>query len=357
MEERNEIKTMLELMLHPAFLTEDGVISYVNRAAAGYFLEVGQSIGPMISSGAEEYAEFRSGCLYLTLSLGGQPIGASVKAMENTHIFTLEESMEVPQLQALALAAMELREPLNGIASLTDRMLPEIAGQSDTIRLQASQLNRRLCQLQRIILNMSDGASYASRKNAPTECVEVCSLIEEILEKAAELEKQAGICLEYTLPCERIFTAADSGKLERAIYNLLSNAFKYSREGDTVQAKLIEKNKRLYFSVINPSHEPLPQGNLYNRFLRSPGLEDPRNGIGLGMLLVRSTAAMHGGAVLIDQTEDSTRVTLTMRIQQIPSDTVRSPVLQIDYAGERDHGLIELSDVLPAHCYETEKMH
>ena len=34
--------------------------------------------------------------------------------------------------------------------------------------------------------------------------------------------------------------------------------------------------------------------------------------------------------------------------------TLRSPKMRIDYAGERDHGLIELSDVLPAHLYDPE---
>ena len=44
-------------------------------------------------------------------------------------------------------------------------------------------------------------------------------------------------------------------------------------------------------------------------------------------------------------------MTLSIR-QDIPSG-LRSPILRVDYAGERDHALVELSDVLPAQCYET----
>ena len=45
---------------------------------------------------------------------------------------------------------------------------------------------------------------------------------------------------------------------------------------------------------------------------------------------------------------------MTMAIRQNPDGMLRSPVMRIDYAGERDHGLIELSDCLPIHVYEKE---
>ena len=71
------------------------------------------------------------------------------------------------------------------------------------------------------------------------------------------------------------------------------------------------------------------------------------------MVLIRSAAASHGGAVLIDQPEGSgTRVTLTLAIRQDTSGNVRSPLLRMDYAGERDHGLLELSESLPAELFE-----
>ena len=44
---------------------------------------------------------------------------------------------------------------------------------------------------------------------------------------------------------------------------------------------------------------------------------------------------------------------MTMDIRQDPSGNVRSPLLRIDYAGERDHSLVELSEILPASFYEN----
>ena len=74
------------------------------------------------------------------------------------------------------------------------------------------------------------------------------------------------------------------------------------------------------------------------------------------MVLIRSTAALHDGTVLVDQPEGcGTRITVSLTIRQGDT-TVRSPRMQIDYTGERDHGLVELSDVLPALLYDPDSV-
>jgi len=73
------------------------------------------------------------------------------------------------------------------------------------------------------------------------------------------------------------------------------------------------------------------------------------------MSLVRSVAAAHGGTVFIDHAEGrGSRVTMTLAITQDHSGTVRSPLIRIgDYAGGRDRGLLELSDILPSNLFDT----
>ena len=354
MEERNQTTALLQLMPQPAFLVEKGVISYVNAAAAPYFLQAGQDVTALIRCGAEEYAAFSQGSLYLTLSVCDQAVGACVTRLENADIFTLDQVEELPQLQAMALAAAQLREPLTGLMSLTDQMLPAIAAESGPLQTQAAQWNRRLYQMLRIVSNMSDAVTYSQVQPVSLDAVEICSFLDEILQKAAALAPSAGITLEYSLPREVIFTLVDTERLERAIYNLLSNAIKFASPGSAVRAALVCKHQRLHISVTND--HPGPQGNLFSRFLREPALEDPRNGIGLGMVLVKSTAAQHGGSVLVDRVEAGTRVTLTLPVRQAEISNVRSPILRIDYAGERDHSLMELSDVLPAEAYSVDQI-
>ena len=90
---------------------------------------------------------------------------------------------------------------------------------------------------------------------------------------------------------------------------------------------------------------------MFQRYLRQPGIEDGRFGMGLGMVLIRSAAARHGGTVLIDQPNGTgTRVSMTITISQDTA-SLRSPVLRVDYSGEQDHGLVELADCLPLDAY------
>ena len=45
---------------------------------------------------------------------------------------------------------------------------------------------------------------------------------------------------------------------------------------------------------------------------------------------------------------------MTMAIRQGNSTTLHSPAFRLDYAGEWDHALLELADILPAELYEKE---
>lgn len=156
MDERNDITQMLELLRLPGFCVQDQKITALNAAAKGLLLETGTDISDLLLTGRQEYAAFTGGCLYLTLSIGGTPHGATVTSIADTHIFALEQEQDRSELLSLALAARELREPLNNIMIAANRLQPITAGNSDPqLRRQLSQLNRGLYQMHRILGNMS----------------------------------------------------------------------------------------------------------------------------------------------------------------------------------------------------------
>ena len=76
----------------------------------------------MLSTGAEEYAAFTGGCLYLDLKLGGRELMASVTRLEDEDVFLLEAEEDVQALNALALAARELREPLSSMTAISENL-------------------------------------------------------------------------------------------------------------------------------------------------------------------------------------------------------------------------------------------
>lgn len=360
MEQINDTIAMLDLMTRSAFCVKDGIIVGANQAARQHLITEGTAIGDLLLTGSLEYPEFRDGCLYLTLSLSGAPCGASVTRTNGLDIFLLEQDEDQAELQAMALAAQQLRQPLTNIMTVADHLFPLSETQWDpSMQDQVARMNRGLFQMLRIISNMSDAYRYSHDIATRQETRDICDILEEIFRNAAPLVAQAGLQLNYTGPKESILGLVDSEKLERAVNNILSNALKFSHNGDTIDAKLTRKGAMLYLTVQDSGSgiEESLRGSIYSRFRREPGIEDSRYGIGLGMVLIRSAAAAHGGTVLIEQNPQwGTRLTMTISIRQNSDSVVRSNLLHVDYAGERDHRLLELSESLPACIYHKENI-
>lgn len=349
MEEKKDLLGMLDLMTQPGFCVKDNCITAVNAAAKGLFLTPGMEVQSLLLTGREEYAAFSGGCLYLTVKLSEQPRGAVVTRMEQTDVFLLEPDCEQTELRSLALAALELRKTTNNIMTTADSLAAQ-AQTPDTAE-QLSRLNRGLYQLLRLINNMSD----AGRCDTQQETRNIGKLLAEVFEKAAGLAETAGFRLRYEGLSETVYCLVDADQLERAVLNILSNSLKFSPAGSTIDVSVTRQGRMLRLSIQDNGMGIAAGilGSVFTRYLRQPAIEDNRFGLGLGMVLVRSAATAHGGTVLIDQPQGTgTRVTMTLAIRQNTENLFRSPVLRYDYAGERDHGLLELSNCLPAHLYQ-----
>lgn len=358
MEQFDHALGMLDLMTQPAFCVHGGKIIKTNSAAAAFLIETGVNIETVLHTGAEEYSQFTGGCLYLTLLLGGKKIGASVSRIQDFDVFCIEQDDADSHLQAMALAARELRVPLGNIMTITDRLFPDTVSDDPKAREQMAHLNRSLFQMLRIVSNMSDAGLYAADTGTKQEVRDICAVLDEIFQRASALTEHTAVSLHYTGCCERTYTLLDAQKLERMVFNILSNAIKFTPAGGSIHAKLTRREKKLYLSICDSGSgiDENLKGTLFSRYLRQPGLEDSRHGLGLGMVLIRNTAALHGGTVLIDQPEGSgSRITISFSIRQ-GNGLLQSPRFRFDYAGERDHGLIELSDVLPVHLYDPDSV-
>lgn len=356
MEPQIQAEQLLEHIDRPAFCVSGGIIKAANQAALDRLIPLQQPVAPLIATAQEEYAAFTDGILSLTLRIGDTPWIASVYNVGTFHLFKLEPRKADSELQALALAAQKLREPLTRIMSITEHLFPKLELQPNSpAEDQVSHINRGLHQMLRIIGNMSDAARYT---NDPPrmETRDVDAVLRELFEQAAVLCEFSGIRLEYTGLSSPAYSLIDSEQLERSIYNILSNSLKYTPAGGKIQAKLTRRGNTLYL-VIQDSGSGMGGsgiGDLFDRFLREPAVEESRQGIGLGLALVRACANIHGGTVLLDSS-DGQGLRLTMSLPIRLDNTLRSPILRIDYAGERNHGLIELSESLPPELYKPQK--
>lgn len=360
MEHTEEMVMMLNQIPSPAFFVQNGIIIETNPPAQGHMVHAGDSVYDLLNTGVQEYADFHSGCLYLTVNICGRKNSASVTRMDQYDLFVLEHEDDMAELQSMALAAQELRAPLSTVMTMADRLFPLIGEQNnEEAEDQVSRINRGLYQMLRIISNMSDAYRYAQEMPARFEIRDICSILDEVFLESAPLIQHTGIDLHFENLNERIFGLVDAEKLERAVHNILSNALKFTPTSGKIDARLTRRKNMLYLTVQNNcAHaSATAPAHFYNQYLRKPGLGDSRFGIGLGMVLIHSAAAAHGGTVLLETTpENCTRITMSIAIRQSNDPKVRASIIQVDYAGERDHRLVELSDSLPANLYRKNKI-
>lgn len=355
MSQQTEITQLLDLMIQPGFCVQDHIIVEANPSAKRLLVSLGTDVRAMLLSGLEEYEAFENGCLYLQLNLGENRCGAAVMRMEHFDVFVLDPESENSELYALALAAQDLRGPMSSVMIAADQISQAAAeaGSSAAVT-QAGQLTRGLHQLFRIINNMSDALMYTEISQQETR--NLTAVFAEIFEKAQVFLEKAGLHLTYHGLQEDVYALADAQQLERAVLNVLSNAAKFTPVGGNVTARLTRRGNLLRLSMEDSGagiqEDILHQ--IFHRYLRHPGIEDSRFGLGLGMVLIRAAAANHGGTVLIDQ-PGGTRITITMALRQNTEGLLRSPLLRVDYTGGWDHTLVELSQRLPAALYERGK--
>lgn len=355
-------KTKEDLLAHfitPAFFVEGGVITQVNQAAQQQLIATGTQISALLATGQEEYGEFLDGCLYLSLKIQDQPRSTTVTKEGGRDLFLVEYEEMDRALQAYSLAARELREPLAGIMIASERLLRSLPEDSDPLQQrQAAFINQNLYKMLRILGNMSDASRFVQGSDVCLQYCNVTSVLDEIFQDVAANCEKSSIRFSYTCPKEEILGPIDQAKLERGVLNLISNAIKYTRSDGEVTASVVKRGKRLYITITDSGDGvPIPiHETIYKRYQRMAGIEEARQGIGLGMVLAKSVAAMHGGTILMQpQQPGGARITMTVSLEN-KGLTLRSPTIRVDYTGERSHSLVELSDSLDPSLYSIKSL-
>lgn len=352
MEQTNSTISMIHMFPYPVFLVQNGVISHRNQAAMQLNISQGTPIYELLTTGGDIYRQLCSGCLSLTLSIHNTDFLATVIRMDNYDIFHLDtQDGESSKLHALALAASQLRQPLSQVTTSAELLL---ANSNRSQRELTGHLNKALMQILRMLGNMSDAQDYADRTYR-METVDAAEVIWEALETAQAQLASAGRTLLCKCSHTPMVTWADRSMLERAVYNLISNAAKYSPKESNIRADLEIQSNRLVLRVENACQNITPEllGTIFFRYKRTPMVEPGEHGIGLGIPMIRSVAAAHAGTLLVDQPESETlRFTLTIAKRSPAHPVVSQPRIFVDDTGGKDVCLMELSDVLSAAEYE-----
>lgn len=355
-----QMEQVLELFTQPAFLVSDGVVTWRNHAAYA-ILNEGTPIHVFLEGHGSLYSLWdRQGTLQIPLVLEGETYDASVRVTEKGDLFVASQHSAELYAGASAMinASVSLRKPLQSMVTAADVIYSE-ADESDARSAAANALNRSIYQMVRLCGQMSDGGRLLlHRHEVHKESIDLQMFFERFIKEVRPLVEEAGWLLEYVPSERRIRADADPALLERALYNLLSNALNYTPKGGKVTIR-VRRQDRLAFVCVSDSGEgiaPEQMSTVFGRFADRP-IGDSRWGVGMGLQMVREIARLHGGTMMFVGSGEHGGASVTFSLSLDPAPlTLKSRRMHYDYCGEFHHGLVELSDVLNAEQFDPREV-
>jgi two-component system sensor histidine kinase MprB len=212
----------------------------------------------------------------------------------NTMLDSLEGAIR-SQKQLVADASHELRTPLTSLRTNIDLLRQGVVlSDRDRERL-LSDVTRELEELTTLVANIIELAR-GSRRDRQLEAVQLDELAGRVVGRAQALFPR----IEFSVDAEATTVWGDAEELERAIWNLVENAAKWSNGGGRIDLTIAEGE------VIVRDHGPgVPEADrpfIFDRFYRSEAARG-QPGSGLGLAIVRQIAESHGGRVDVEDAE------------------------------------------------------
>ena len=200
----------------------------------------------------------------------------------------------------LATLAHELRNPLAAIRNAV-QVLVRSDGDAPTVGRAVGILDRQLGHMSRQVDDLLDVSRISLGKiELRKERVELVEVVHHAVEAARTLCERLGHELTVTPPATPLHVYGDPVRLAQVVGNLLSNACKFTDERGRIWLTIDQEGEqavvRVRDSGIGIAAHQL--GTIFEMFAQADrSLERSRDGLGVGLTLVRSLAELHGGTV------------------------------------------------------------
>ncbi|WKB51989.1 CheR family methyltransferase [Eleftheria terrae] len=231
----------------------------------------------------------------------------------------------------LAIMSHELKNPLNLIqmnAELLTRLpgareLPGVVQAAETIHrtvLSQAQIIDDLLDLSRL------NTGKLLLKLAPVDCA---AIVHRIASAAAADAASKGLEVQLDLPQDPVFLLADAVRIEQVVWNLVSNAVKFTPRGGRValQLQVEQDHACLKVSDNGKGIEPAFLPKVFDMFEQAESRSiRHEGGLGIGLALVKQLVELHGGRVEASSEGPGKGTTFTVWLPMQTDDPAASPL-------------------------------
>ena len=204
----------------------------------------------------------------------------------------------------IANVSYELRTPLNTIIGFTEILAGQYFGALND--RQAEYAHGILDSSHRLLLLINDildlATIEAGHMTLELESIRLDQLLQSVLALVRERARQKKLHLESDCPPDIGSIVADERRLKQALFNVLSNAVKFTPEGGRIVLSARRRDNEIVITAADSGIgiPPEERTRVFDKFERGSSPEARRSGAGLGLSLVKSFIELHGGRVELE---------------------------------------------------------
>ena len=200
----------------------------------------------------------------------------------------------------LAILSHELRTPLNAALGWA-HLLRELPRDAPAAQRAAATIYRNLLIQSRLVSDIMD-VSRITRGTLTLETapLDLAAIINSAIEMVREPARARNITLETCVEGTPLPLVGDAKRLEQVLWNLLSNAIRFGREGGLVRVGAVADVDHVRITVEDngPGIDPAFLPHIFEPFRQAD--DSPRrahDGLGLGLAIARQLVELHGGTM------------------------------------------------------------
>lgn len=216
-------------------------------------------------------------------------------------IAPIEEAFE-KQKELIANASHELKTPLTVISANLDILQTYRGEMSDEVKKWIDGVSDQVNRMKSMVEEMLELAKMESEYKKDVFCpVDLSEVVEGVVLGTEVLAFERSIEMKTEIE-KSLFVDGVSQKLEKLVYILVENAFKYTPHGGYVEVALKQEKRHVVFSVKNSGEgiekEDIPK--LFDRFYRTDESHHTANGFGLGLAIAKSIVDAHEASIDVE---------------------------------------------------------
>jgi signal transduction histidine kinase len=209
------------------------------------------------------------------------------------------------EMAVLATVAHELRGPLTALATSSELLAEDFEVlDPDQVRGMLSAIHRRTLWLQGLVENLLAAATIREgRLQLHRQPVLLSDLIADVKSVVDPLLIQRGQRIRLRGAQTAPSISVDSRRLGQVLVNLILNASKFGKPGSAIDVTVSRLGSRVRVCVADrgPGVAPDQVQRLFEPYYRSAATADNvKEGVGLGLSIVKSIVQAHGGAVGVE---------------------------------------------------------